>query len=199
MENKVPPRYVGKHSQRETHLGESRVDFTLSHWRKGVGKGEGREGNEKQSRGQRCKKGRWSKWLDCIRMEQPSFLGWWVQGTGAYMPERPVISGDWGMLGEPSDQIYFDMLNRHQGLRLNMLTEIDHGMLFSSWCSSQGSPRSRKLCLIQSKNDRLFRSQWEEIQASSGGAHLMLMWIWWPPGSPNIPQSHKAWLAHPTL
>ena len=40
VEEKVYYRYVGEHSQRQTHLGESRVLLTINH----VGRGEG-EGN----------------------------------------------------------------------------------------------------------------------------------------------------------
>lgn len=44
VEKKVSCRQKGEHSQRQRHLGESRVDMTLSH----VKKGEGVETGEKE-------------------------------------------------------------------------------------------------------------------------------------------------------
>ena len=39
VEEKVYYRYVGEHSQRQTHLGESRVVMTLNHVVRGGGEG----------------------------------------------------------------------------------------------------------------------------------------------------------------
>ena len=40
VEGKFYCRYEGENSQRQTHLGESRVDMTLSHVRRGGKKGK---------------------------------------------------------------------------------------------------------------------------------------------------------------
>ena len=55
VEEKVYYRYVGEHSQRQGHLGESRVNMTLSHVRRRVrregGRGERRRGGGERVRG----------------------------------------------------------------------------------------------------------------------------------------------------
>lgn len=62
MEEKVYCRYEEKHSQRQGHLGEPRVDMTLNHMRRGergAEKGEGRgerEEGETRSNNQEGKK-----------------------------------------------------------------------------------------------------------------------------------------------
>lgn len=49
MEDNVYHRYKGEHSQRQTHLGESRVVMTLNHVRR-QGDGRGKKGE----RGTKC-------------------------------------------------------------------------------------------------------------------------------------------------
>jgi hypothetical protein len=86
MEKKVYYRYVGECSQRQTHLGESRVVMTLDH--EGRGGGEGREGRQVQKPGgqrykeNKKKRGRKPKGLVYIGKSQ-------VQGRGRGMPAMP--------------------------------------------------------------------------------------------------------------
>ena len=43
--------YVGEHSQRQAHLGESRVVMTLNHVREGEWKGEGNQVHSQEPKG----------------------------------------------------------------------------------------------------------------------------------------------------
>lgn len=99
-------RYVGEHSQRQGHQGESRVVLTRLSWviwREGKGKAEGRGRSAAASRG-----------LDYIGKSGPApWVGEFRIGAGYASQEDPVTGRDRGMLGEPGGQVCFGMLNRH--------------------------------------------------------------------------------------
>lgn len=84
VEEKVYCRQKGDHGQMQEHVGESRVDITLSHWRKG--------GKERERRPKRD----WAtKMTELYRERQPSPLaGEFRVGIGYTSQSYPVTGRD---------------------------------------------------------------------------------------------------------
>lgn len=95
VEEKAHCRYVGDHSQRQAHLGESRVDLTrlsCTLW----GDVKGQRGGERRTRcssqkTQTYKESGQSKWLDYIGKGSPSpWAGEFRVMVGCVIQEGPV-------------------------------------------------------------------------------------------------------------